>query len=181
MDTERPPSTPEFGPRGYLPERAAKRARKIVLREQMGSGWPLAALVAAAVVAVAGVWYVVTATGAPSAPYVAVSELTAIEAGTAATFATEPGQPDVLVVRAAGGVQAFVAPEGGEVAFCAESGRLESSERTVWTPDGRLVGGDGASLAPLSVRVYDGAVYVDPSTAQQPPDPTPRGETPTCR
>ncbi|HUG87123.1 MAG TPA: hypothetical protein VMM13_21320, partial [Euzebya sp.] len=37
---------PEFGPGGYLPARAAQRARKIVLREQMGLHWAVAAVVA---------------------------------------------------------------------------------------------------------------------------------------
>ncbi|MTV26636.1 hypothetical protein FTX61_14610 [Nitriliruptoraceae bacterium ZYF776] len=34
-----PQQTPEFGPSGYLPERASKRARKIVLRAPLGLQW----------------------------------------------------------------------------------------------------------------------------------------------
>nr|MBA2530088.1 adenosylcobinamide-GDP ribazoletransferase [Euzebyales bacterium] len=60
---------PDYGPRGYLPERAAKRARKIVLREQMGPAWPLAAVAAALLVGATGLWYLVTAGRPPGPPY----------------------------------------------------------------------------------------------------------------
>lgn len=174
MSHARPPD-PEYGPRGYLPDRAAKRARKIILREQMGLGWPVAAVVAAVLLAILGIVYLVTQTGPPGPPH---RELGALEDfGSAA--AVEAAGDTVLVVRAGGGVRAFAHP-GAAVTWCPASRRLEGRDGTVWTVTGRLVGGDGRSLAPLPVQVHDGRLFVDPSNPLRPPAPHDAGEVPAC-
>lgn len=164
---------PEFGPKGYLPERAAKRARKIMLREQMGLGWPLAAVLAALLVGAAGLWYVVSANRPPVDPFVAVGDLVDLAPGEAEV------RREVLVVRTTASVSAFTAD--GQVQWCQPSGRLEGAAGEVWAPDGRLVGGQGQSLAPLPVTIYDGVVYVDRDHPRDPLPAQPQGEEQQCR
>ena len=54
-DTPTPaPEEPEFGPRGYLPPRASKRARKIVLRAPMSLAWVIAPLVIGVILLIVG-------------------------------------------------------------------------------------------------------------------------------
>lgn len=171
-------SGPEYGPGGYLPERAAKRARKIVLREQMGLGWPIAALVAGIVLVGLGVVYLLAGTAPPSEPFVAAGPIDEIDPRGAATL--EVGGAQVVVVRAGGGVRAFAHP-GVPVRYCPASGRLESPEAgMVWTPDGRLTGGDGQSLPGLPAQVHDGELYIDPTSPLPAPAPRARGEQPEC-
>jgi hypothetical protein len=170
---------PEFGPRGYLPERAGRRARKIVLREQMGLGWPIASLLAGLVLLATGVVYVLTRVGAPDPPYADVGALEDLDARGAATVALPGADVDALAVRAGGGLRVFAAP-GDDVVYCAESRRLESAAGAVWSVTGRLHGGPGRSLQPLPVEVHDGRVYVD-ATAELPrPAEDDRGEQPAC-
>ncbi len=176
----------EFGPRGYLPERAARRARKIVLREQMGVGWPLAALLAAVLVAGAGVVFLRTSNRPPGPPFASVATLEQLAAGSATVATTDAGP--VLVVRGGGRVRAFAAPDraassggaSGAATWCPATDRIEASDGRVWSPDGRLVGGRGASLQPLRSVVFDAVVYVDPTTPLPAPVPDPRGERPAC-
>jgi len=163
---------PDFGPRGYLPPRAARRARKIVLRERMGLQWPVAAVVTAALVVVVGLLYLVRS-GPPGPPFVAVGRVPDAEA---VTIADAGGTP-VLVVGAAGRVRAFVDP-GTPVTWCAASRRLEAPDG-VWTPEGILVGGQGASLRQVASTVHDGELYVDPTAVTElPVDPS--AERPAC-
>jgi hypothetical protein len=54
---ERRERDPEFGPRGYLPERAAKRARKIILREPLSLAWVIGAILAGLALVIAGVLF----------------------------------------------------------------------------------------------------------------------------
>lgn len=177
--TDEEDQEPEFGPGGYLPPRAARRARKIVLRERMGLQWPIAAAVAAVVVALGGGVFLLRGAGPPGEPFVPVTRLTALAPG--ATEAAAADGTEVLLVRAAGGVHAFVAPDGVGPRFCESSGRLEADGR-VWTLEGRLVGGDtdAGSLARVPVTVFDGAVFVDPTAPKPAPEPSRAGENPQC-
>lgn len=171
-------SGPEFGPGGYLPPKASKRARKIVLREQMGWGWPLAAAVVAVLVAVAGGWYVITARTPPQDPYLRVGALSLVEPGGAEVLTAGPGGTAALVVRAGGTVRAFrPVPEG--IVWCPASQRLETPDGA-WAPDGRRVFGDAPSLTPYRSLVFDGTVYVDTVTQMPAPPPAPGGEPPAC-
>lgn len=176
--TTGPDERPDFGPGGYLPRRAAQRARKIVLREQMGLGWPIAAVAAAVVVALVGAVFLLTRSAPPEPPFVPVARFEAIDPNGAATFPLDGAAGDVLVVRAGGGVRAYAAPDE-EVAYCPSSRRLEAPG-LVWNLRGRLVGGDGGSLRPVATRLHEGTLYVDPHSPGPAPEPTPAGESPVC-
>lgn len=183
---------PDYGPSGYLPPRAAQRARKVVLRAPLGLAWVAGAAVTGVVVLVAG-GLLLARLGPPSEPFVPVAEVAEVDPHGLAVLPVDGGRgahgsdagrgPDsdlhVLVLRGAGGVTAFRAP-GGSVRWCAGSGRLEAPGGRVWEPDGRLVGGDGRSLARLPARVHDGVVYVDVTAPGSRRPPAPRGEVPVC-
>lgn len=171
-----PADAPEFGPGGYLPARAARRARKIVLREEMSLGWPLASLAAGAVVLVAGAVFWLRG-GAPDEPFDPAVALAALEVGDAAVVTA--GDVELLLVRAPGAVRAFRAPDEPAV-WCGASDRLESRAGTVWQLDGRRVGGAGASLTPVPVEVHEEVVYAAPDAARRPVPPADRGEAPAC-
>ena len=169
-------STPEYGPSGYLPPKAAKRARKIILREQMGWQWPLAAGVAALLVVVAGVFFLLGLNRAPAEPFVAVGSITQVPPGDAAVL-TADGR-SAVVVRAGGGLRAFEAQHDTTV-WCPVSQRLESPDST-WQLDGTRTHGIGESLRPLAAQVFDGTVYVDFTSPSTPPAPAPGGGPPQC-
>lgn len=166
----------DFGPGGFLPQRAADRARKIVLRERMALSWPIAAVLAGLVVLGAGTAFLLRG-GAPGEPYTALAELTELGDGDTAVAATPGG--DVLLVRAGGTVRAFIAPDRA-VSWCGETRRLQGAAGGVWRLDGRRVGGDAASLRPVPSEVHAGTVYAAPARAGPRPPSAGRGETPGC-
>lgn len=150
----------EFGPGGYLPARAAQRARKIVLREQMGLHWPIAAVVAGVLILAVTIPFVLAAQGPPGPPSVAVGSLDAIDpSGDGVVTA---GGTSVLVVRAGGVLRAFVGPPDG-ARWCPQSRRIEMPDGTIWTAEGRLIAGAGESLARGNAQAYDGVLYIDPT------------------
>ncbi len=159
-----PAADPEFGPRGYLPERASKRARKIVLRAPLGVQWILASLVAGLVVVVAGVLLLTRGGAAPGPPFVEVGPVADV-AGTV----TFDEQLDLLLVGLGGRVRAFDAP--AEVDYCPASRRLESPDGRVWSLTGRGTGGE-SSFAEHPTATSDGLLYVDPTASVPPPSPT---------
>ena len=67
---------PTERPHAYLPPRAA-RARKLVLRRQLGVGWPAAAVGFALLILVAG-GVLLARGGRPGAPWVRVGPLAAV-------------------------------------------------------------------------------------------------------
>lgn len=162
---------PEFGPSGYLPERASKRARKIVLRAPLGAQWIIASLVAGVVVVVAGVWLLVSAGGPPEAPWVAVAEVEDVGRALAVP------QQEVLLVAGAGRIRAFAT--NGEVGFCAASNRLETPDGRVWTLTGRGLGGT-ASLTEHPTTLHERTVYVDPTIAVDGPASSDQSAEPGC-
>jgi len=167
---------PDFGPRGYVPPQAAKRARKIVLREPMGLGWPIAAVVAGTILAGLGLVYFLTQAGPPGAPYERVANILTIDPRGAAVMPASTGQ--VLVVRAGGGVRSYLAPSNA-ITYCPESKALESAD-TVWSLEGRKLGGSGASLRPLPSRVHDGSLYVNLQQPGQALAPAAGQQLPVC-
>ena len=181
LTEEKQLSGPEFGPGGYLPPKAAKRARKIVLREQMGFGWPLAAVGASLLVLIAGGAFLYLSTRPPSEPFLPVGPVSEVPAGGLGYGATvEPPAAQALLVRAGGPLRAFWADTAIDAVWCAESGRIETAQ-AAWTPDGRLVHGEGESLQPLRSVVHDGVVYVDFFSEPPPrPSPAPSGQPPVC-
>lgn len=168
---------PEYGPRGYLPERAARRGRKIILREPLGRGWIVASVLAAVALAAIGVAYWTLQAGPPRAPFVIAGPLDRYDPRGADTVAVDGHE--VLVVRGAGGIRTFAAPDAPAV-WCRDSRRIEARDGTVWDLSGRRTGGSGPSLRPLRAEVHDGRLYVDPSTQLTVPAPAATDERPHC-
>jgi hypothetical protein len=161
---------PEFGPSGYLPERASKRARKIVLRAPLGLQWVVASALAGLVVVVAGVLFLRTSGDPPPAPYEPVGAVDELAA-------SQPlGAHDALVVAAGGRVRVFAAAD--EVTYCPASNRLEDGQR-VWNLTGRGLGG-APSLAEHPTVVHDGVVYVDPTRTVAGPTASEEPVEPAC-
>lgn len=167
-----PAGDPEFGPRGYLPERAARRARKIVLRAPLGVHWIVASLVAGIVVVVAGVLLLTRGGGPPGPPYVEVAPVEDV-AGTV----TYDDEHDVLLVGLGGRIRALDAPP--EVTYCPASRRLEAPDGRVWSLTGRGTSGQ-PSLAERPTETSDGVLYLDPTATTPPPTPTADTVPPGC-
>jgi hypothetical protein len=169
---DRPAGDPEFGPRGYLPERAAKRARKIVLRAPLGLQWIVASVVAGLVVVVAGVLLLTRGGDPPGEPYVEVGPVEDV-AGTV----TYDDDHEVLLVGLGGRIRAFDAPP--EVAYCPASRRLEAPGGRVWSLTGRGTGGE-PSLAERPTVTSEGRLYLDPTVTAPPPTPSDEPVEPAC-
>ena len=167
------PSSPEFGPGGYLPERASKRARKIVLRAPLGLQWIVASAVFAVLVLVAGIAWLQTG-GPPGPPYEATIQWTSSE-GVTVIEDTDVG---VWIVAGAGPVLAVPDDQADGLTWCEASGHLESADGRVWTATGRGLGTDSLDSHP--VRVHDGTVYVDPTTLSPGPRPADEATDPAC-
>lgn len=169
MDDQR--TEPDFGPSGYLPERAARRARKIVLRAPLGMQWVVAALVAGVVVVVAGTAFLVRSGAPPGPPWV---EVAAVDEVGDAGLDRDLG---LLLVGAGGRIRAFADAE--DVTYCEPSNRLEAADGRVWSLTGRGLGG-AASLTEHPTLVQDGVLYVDPSRLSDGPTPSPDAAEPAC-
>ncbi|MEX1178931.1 MAG: hypothetical protein WEB09_10770 [Nitriliruptor sp.] len=172
MTEPRPEGDPDFGPGGYLPERAAKRARKIVLRAPLGVQWIVASLLAGVVVVVAGVVLLTRGGDAPGPPFVAVGPVEQV-----AGQVVHDGDLDVLLVGLGGRIRAFDAP--ADVTYCEASRRLESPDGEVWSLTGRGTGGVD-SFAEHPTVTSGGVLYVDLSAATTPPTPSDDEVTPGC-
>jgi hypothetical protein len=166
-----PGSAPGFGPSGYLPDRAARRARKIVLRAPLGLQWVVASLVAGVVVLVAGVLLLGRGGGAPGEPWTPLGPVEGL-----AVSGSDPAT-GLLVVNVAGRVRAFEAPAG--VRYCAASNRLEHPDGRVWALTGRGLAGT-RSLAPVPTLTVSGVAYVDATTVGAPLDPVEDPAEPAC-
>jgi hypothetical protein len=162
---------PSFGPSGYLPERAAKRARKIVLRAPLGVQWIVASVLAGLVVVVAGVLFLQRSAAPPPAPW---ERIGAVEEVAPTRVVTDL---DALVVAAGGRVRAFAAAD--DVRYCADSNRLEAPDGRVWNLTGRGFGG-ADSLDEHPTLVQDGMVYVDPTRTVAGPSPSDDPMEPAC-
>ena len=143
----------------------------------MGVQWPVAAVLAAVVVLALGIVYLTVRTGPPGPPFVETGPLADVDPRGAEVLDVDGEQ--VLIVRGGGGASAFLAP-GAEVVWCPASRRVEAGDGRVWTADGRLVGGEGDSLVPRRAAVYDGRLFVDPTSGPARPPVTLRGERPRC-
>lgn len=169
-------ATADFGPGGYLPPRAAMRARKIVLREQMGLHWPIAAVVAGVLIVLVTLPFVLGQGNPPGSPSVEVGPLEQIDpAGDGLVDAA--GTP-VLVVRAGGVLRAFVDPPA-DARWCPASRRIESPDGRIWTAGGRLIAGDGTSLDLGQAQAHEGLLYVDPTPVAG-PEPVSGDAEPGC-
>jgi len=166
-----PSERPDFGPGGYLPDRAARRARKIILRAPLGLQWVIASLIAGLVVLVAGLVLLDRAGAPPSAPWLDLGEVTALpEAGIDAGTG-------LLVITVGGRLRAFEAPDGTD--YCAASNRLEHPDGRVWALTGRGYA-DTASLVPVPALTVSGRAYLDPTVRGPAPAPLTDAATPGC-
>lgn len=170
MTARRSPESPEFGPGGYLPERAAKRARKIVLRAPLGLQWIVGAVVVGVVLLVAGLVFLRSAGGPPGAPFERVGPLASLARPTDV-------HDGVLLVTGLGRVRAFAG--AADVAYCAEADQLESPDGRVWSLTGRGYDG-GPSLDEHPVIVHDGVVYLDATRTVPGPAPSGQPASPVC-
>jgi hypothetical protein len=165
------PPAPGFGPGGYLPDRAARRARKIVLRAPLGLQWVVASLLAGVVLLVAGLLVLDRAGSPPGPPWVPLGPVEQL-----ATSALDPAS-GVLVVHVGGRVRAFQAPDG--VTYCVTSNRLEHPDGRVWALTGRGHAGM-MSLAPVATLTVSGSAYLDPTAVGTPLDPLDVPAVPGC-
>ncbi|TVR27667.1 MAG: hypothetical protein EA387_00895 [Nitriliruptor sp.] len=172
VDDDRTPADElEFGPSGYLPERASKRARKIVLRAPLGAQWIVASLVAGVAVVIAGLLFLQQSSGAPSEPWIPAAEVAELDRATPGADGT------VLLVVGASRVRAFV--DAASLAYCEPTNRLESEGGGVWTLTGRGLGG-ADSLDEHPTTIHDDTVYVDPSRVLPGPPASEEPAEPGC-
>jgi hypothetical protein len=160
-----------FGPQGYLPDRAARRARKIVLRAPLGLQWVIASLVAGLVVLIAGLLVLDRAGSAPGPPW---EPLGPVEVLPASSWDPATG---ILVINVGGRVRAFEAPEG--IAYCEPSNRLEHPDGRVWALTGRAHTGF-SSLRPVATLTVSGAAYIDRTAVGPLLDPLGTAAAPVC-
>jgi len=163
--------SPGFGPSGYLPDRAARRARKIVLRAPLGLQWVVASLVAGVVVLVAGLLLLGRADAPPGAPWTSLGPVESL------AVSSVDAPTGLLVVNVGGRVRAFRAPDG--VTYCAPSNRLEHPDGRVWALTGRGTGGQD-SLPPVPTLTVSGIAYVDPTSVGEPAAPLDEVTEPGC-
>jgi hypothetical protein len=145
----------------YLPPRAAK-ARKLILRSQLGLPWLLAATLVAGVILVAGVLLLANG-GRPGGPWVRVGSLTALPQG----VLTEAGPAGlggrvVVVDRREGDLRAFVGPAGACPLAADGRGFARPCTRQSWAADGTPRTPGTPRLTRVPTRLASGDVYIDP-------------------
>ena len=159
-----PPGRDPGGRVAYLPPRAA-RARKLILRSQLGRGWIVASALFGVVILAAGVLFLARA-GHPGPPWVRVAAVSALPAGTVTEVAGPSGQ--VVVVDRRDGLRAFLAPPGTCPVVAAGGGFARPCTGRRWDAAGTPAGREGAGRpAPpprrqVPASVAGGALYVDP-------------------
>ena len=151
--------TPEPRRTAYLPPRAAK-ARKLILRSQLGRGWILASALFGLVILVAGVLFL-TGDGHPGPPWVRVAAVSALPAGTVTEVAGPSGQ--VVVVDRRDGLRAFLAPPGPCPVVADGAGFARPCTGQRWDASGAPTGGrSSAALRAVPVAFARGDLYVRP-------------------
>ena len=160
------PQRPGRDPGGrvaYLPPRAA-RARKLILRSQLGRGWIVASALFGIVILAAGALFLARA-GRPGPPWVRAAAVSALPAGAVTEVAGPAGQV-VVVDRRDAGLRAFLAPAGPCPVVAAGGGFARPCAGQRWDAAGAPAGGDREEALPPLRRVptalADGALYVDP-------------------
>jgi hypothetical protein len=166
-DPGRVPPRPGRDPGGrvaYLPPRAA-RARKLILRSQLGRGWIIAAALFGVVILAAGV-LLLTGDGRPGPPWVRVVPVAAVAAGAVGEAAGPAGQ--VVVVDRRDGLRAFLSAPGPCPVQAAGGGFGRPCTGQRWDATGApatgLPGGRQAppALRRVPVAVAGGDLYIDP-------------------
>jgi hypothetical protein len=166
-DRDPPPPRPGRDPGGklaYLPPRAAK-ARKLILRSQLGRGWIVASALFGLVILVAGALFLARQ-GRPGPPWVRVTPVSALPAKAVTETAGPVGQ--VVVVDRRGGLRAFLAPPGACPVRAAGGGFARPCAGQRWdasgSPASELRDGQEAPppLRQVPAAVAGGDLYIDP-------------------
>jgi hypothetical protein len=148
----------------YLPPRAAK-ARKLILRTQLGLPWMLAATAVAGVILVAGVLLLARG-GRPGSPWVAVAAVTAFPAGSLTEVeAPGPAGRVVIVDRRGDDLRAFVGPAAACKVAPDGSGLRRACTGQAWDADGAPRTPRTQALARVPTRFARGDLYVNPNAA----------------
>jgi hypothetical protein len=154
----------------YLPPKAAK-ARKLVLRSQLGLPWMLTAALFGAVILAAGTVFLVKG-GRPGAPWVRVAPVTRLPDG-AVTQTPGPSGQVVVVDRRGGTLRAFaLAPGACPVVGASGGGFARPCAGQAWDSTGRPAGAgrpaggagraatSAPTMRPLPAQVARGDLYV---------------------
>ncbi len=147
----------------YLPPRAA-RARKLILRSQLGLPWIVAAALFGVVILAAGAVFLVRG-GRPGAPWVELAPLARFPDGAVGEAAFRAGQV-VVVDRRDGTLRAFAIEPGACPVVAAGRGFARPCSEQAWDGAGRPHDGAGGvaapAMRPLPVQVAGGDLYVNP-------------------
>ena len=144
----------------WLPPRAAK-ARKLILRGNLGLPWLLGAITAALVILVAGAALLLQG-DRPGPPWALVGPLGRFPAG--AVSQADLGGRVLVVDRRADVVRAFTAAPGPCPVTADGAGFARSCQGERWDADGRPAPGaapNQPALARVAVRLARGGLYVD--------------------
>lgn len=168
---------PDFGPSGYLPDRAARQARKIILRAPLGLHWLIAAVIFGVTLLVAGTVFLVTrAPDEPAPPFEGLISVTMIDRSGGS--ATQPSN-DVLYVLVGAIPDVYADAVSLELRYCEATDHIEGADGRVWTVTGRGLGGT-PSLVRHPATVWNGSVYVDRTTRIPGPPPSNDPAQPGC-
>jgi hypothetical protein len=144
----------------YLPPRAAK-ARKLILRSQLGRGWVVASAAFGLVILVAGALFLARA-GRPGAPWVRVAPLAALPAGDV-TEAPGPDGQVAVVDRRGGDLRVFLSPPGPCPVVAAGAGFARPCSGQRWDAEGAPAAGQPAQpLRRRPAMAARGDLYVLP-------------------
>jgi nitrite reductase/ring-hydroxylating ferredoxin subunit len=150
----------------YLPPRAGK-ARKLILRTQLGLPWMLAAMLFGVVILVAGTLFLIKG-GRPGAPWQRVAPVTRLADGAVTQAPLRAGEV-VVVDRRGGTLRAFLAPAGACPVTGTPSGFARPCARQAWDQSGEPVSLDAtaptARLRAVPATVAKGDLYVNPRAA----------------
>jgi nitrite reductase/ring-hydroxylating ferredoxin subunit len=161
------PKDPTAQRTAYLPPRAGK-ARKLILRTQLGLPWILAAIAFGLVILVAGSLFLLKG-GRPGAPWQRVAPVTRFADGAVTQAPLRPGE--VVVVDRRGTLRAFLAPAGRCPVVGTPNGFARPCVLQAWDQEGRPIrvpssGPTGAPpLRALPATVAKGDLYVNPRAA----------------
>ncbi len=151
----------------YLPPKAGK-ARKLILRTQLGLPWMLAAILFGLVILGAGTLFLLGG-GRPGAPWQRLAPVTRFADGTVTQ--TRLRADEVVVVDRRGGrLRAFLAPPGACPVVGTSSGFARPCALQAWDHAGEPLTTRGASAPPPRLRalpatVAKGDLYVNPRAA----------------
>jgi hypothetical protein len=157
-----PTPDPGGAPRrtAYLPPRAAK-ARKLILRSQLGRGWIVASAAFGVVILVAGGLYLARA-GRPGPPWVRVAPLEALPAG-AVTEVPGPAGQVVVVDRRGDEPRVFLAAPGACKLVADGAGFARPCSGQRWDANGAAAdGGAAPALRRRPAAFARGDLYVNP-------------------